>query len=979
MKRWIRKEMAPGITVSNKVTAMILLFALAVCQFSFPTFAAENNTGKVVINQVYGASNDGYASHSFIELYNTSDKAVDINGWSLQYKSSIDGNNADEWSVCVLTGIIAANGYYLIRCGAVTKPSGSYQVPEGNQEWDISLHNKGLSVVLMKNDEKLTDSFSGDVTAQGFAMPEGFVDLAAVQGNDATEEQIPPAYEGTYAAIQSKKKSVRRTEFRDTDNNKDDFIAIDYSKAVSVDNGPHTGNNVTVPSYTPVETTNKKYYGFFNSTSSLKSELIARYNAGAYSADGGSAEISVYNSANGFIYSVNGVKGTLDCVDINDVKNNETVGTLTGVELSAAELAEGIDAEFTYGDITSVAVSSDKSKLAMALQDEHYAKTGRVLLFSCAADGSLNYIGMAKTGVQPDMVCFNADDTLILTADEGEPRMGANEADPKGSVTIINTSDMSSETVDFTAFDNKRNSLIAKGIVIQKDTDPSVDFEPEYIAISENRAYISLQEANAIAVLDINAKKFIDIYSVGFEDYSRISVDLDKSDETYQPATYENIKGIRMPDGISVCTINGETYLLTANEGDSRAWPVSSEEFVNEIKSDTSPVNGIKMKKKVTWFDANQYDGLEAGMDYVFGARSFTIFKLTDTGMTEVFDSKSDFEAITAEVLPDYFNCSNEVIDVEDRSGKKGPEPESVIVGTVGKRTYAFIALERIGGVMMYDITEPENTVFENYINSRDFSADIKNDVSPEGLYFITADESPVKKPLLVVSNEVSGTISVIELTFECVHSFGNEWKSDADQHWHECECGEKSAVSAHTFEWITDKEAEAGVAGFKHKECTVCGYKEATVEIPALPIPEYPPVIENSDGGKVEIDNQNPKPGDKVTFTPQPDDGKQVDKIVVIDKDGNEIPVVDNGDGSFSFIQPDSGSATIKVDFEKKPDKPGDSNKPGENAGKPNGSTNAPQTGDNSHLALWIVLMFVACCGVIAATAYSKKKREIQ
>lgn len=767
MQKSFRKEAVSGATVLNKAIAMILLLALAVSQFSFPVFAAEKDSGKVIINQVYGGSDDGYASHSFIELYNDSDTAVDMNGWSLQYKSSVDGGHSEEWSVCALSGTIEANGYYLVRCGAVTEPSGSYQVPEGNQEWDICLHNKGLSVVLMKNDEQLTDSFSGDVTAEGFEMPEGFVDLAAVQGNDTKDEQTPLTYEGAYADIQSKKKSIRRTGFQDTDNNKDDFTAIDYSEAVSADNGPHAGNGATLPSYTPVETTDEKYYGIFNDTSSLKSKLIARYNAGAYNADGGSAEISAYNSANGFIYSVNGVKGTLDCVDINDIENNGTVGALSGVELSAAELAEGIDSEFTYGDITSVAVSKDGSKLAIALQDEDYTKTGRVLMFACASDGTLNYSGMAKTGVQPDMVCFNEDDTLILTADEGEPRMGADGVDPAGSVTMINTSDMSSETVGFTAFDSKRDDLVAEGIVIQKGTSPSSDFEPEYIAISGNKAYISLQEANAIAVFDIKEKEFTDICSVGFEDYSEIAVDLDKSDETYLPATYENIMGIRMPDGISVCTINGETYLLTANEGDSRAWPVSSEEFVNEIKSDTSPVNGIKMNKKVTWFDVSRYDGLEADMDFVFGGRSFTLFKVTESGLTEVFDSESDFEAITAEVLPDYFNCSNDVPDIEDRSGKKGPEPESITVGTIENRTYAFIALERIGGVMMYDITDPEKAAFVNYFNSRDFSADIKNDVSPEGLYFVSAEESPDKKPLLVVSNEVSGTISVVELNLE--------------------------------------------------------------------------------------------------------------------------------------------------------------------------------------------------------------------
>lgn len=925
MNQWFRKGTVFAAAVSNKIIVMILLAAIFICQFSFPVFAAENNTGKVIINQVYGASDDGYASHSFIELYNASDKAVDITGWSLQYKSSMDGNHSDEWSVCVLSGTIEANGYYLVRCGAVTDPSGSYQVPEGDQEWDILLHNKGLSVVLMKNDEKLTSSFSGDVTAEGFAMPEGFVDLAAVQGNDAADDQVPPAYEGSYAAIQSKKKSIRRSGFQDTDNNADDFSAIDYSKAVSADNGPHAGNSVTVPSYTPAETTDKKYYGFFNSTSSLKAELISRYNAGAYSADGGSAEISVYNSANGFIYSVNGVKGTLDCVDINNIENNETVGTLTGVELSAAELAENIDAEFTYGDTTSVAVSKDSSKLAIAMQDKDYTKTGRVLLFSCAADGALNYIGMAKTGVQPDMVCFNADDTLILTADEGEPRMGAGETDPRGSVTIINTSDLSSETVDFTAFDNKRDILVSRGIVIQKDTAPSVDFEPEYIAISGNRAYISLQEANAIAVLDIKSKNFIDIYSVGYEDYSSIAVDLDKSDETYRPETYENIKGIRMPDGISACTINGETYLLTANEGDSRAWPVSSEEFVNEIKSDTSPVNGIKMKKKVTWFDVSQYDGLEAGMDYIFGARSFTMFKVTESGLTEVFDSESDFEAITAKVLPDYFNCSNEVVDIEDRSGKKGPEPESITVGTIGKRTYAFVALERISGVMMYDITEPENVVFENYINSRDFSADIKNDVSPEGLYFIAADESPVKKPLLAVSNEVAGTISVIELDLEGEHSHGS------------------GAL-------VKGTPADCTISGVKnYYECS-CGkfFEDAdcTKEITDLAVWKVIPALGHQwNDGEVTVAPKPDQEGTK-TYTCTVCGETKAESIAKLP---SEIT-----DGQNSINESDSDEAKSNDLSE----------------------SDSPQTGDNSNMMCWIVLLLVSCSGAAGMAVYGKRRK---
>ena len=91
---------------------------------------------------------------------------------------------------------------------------------------------------------------------------------------------------------------------------------------------------------------------------------------------------------------------------------------------------------------------------------------------------------------------------------------------------------------------------------------------------------------------------------------------------------------------------------------------------------------------------------------------------------------------------PEHFNCSNDNNDIDDRSGKKGVEAENVTIGNVGEKIYAFIGLERIGGVMMYDVTNPEKISYANYINSRDFSADIAGDDSPEGLCFISESES---------------------------------------------------------------------------------------------------------------------------------------------------------------------------------------------------------------------------------------------
>lgn len=761
----------------KRLLSILVAAALLLTMIPTAAFAAGEPADHVLINQVYGASKDGYASHSFIELYNPAAQAADLSGWSVQYKSSQDGAHNGQWYVLTLTGTIPAKGYYLIRCGAATDTKNvKYQVPAGDQEWDQMLHNKGLSVVLMRNSTQLTDSFAGDITAAEFVKPDGFVDLAAVQGNDGEEAQIPPAYEGGYLPAQSKKKAIRRINFRDTDSSADDFAVIDYSGTVSEDLGPHTSQSKQpqrpdpVPSYTPAVCGNGKYYGSMNQTAELQAELIARYNSGAASADGGSAEITAYNPVNHFAYTVNGVKGTLDCIDMSSLTNGETAAALNGTEVKAVDLAASVRDGFTYGDMTSAAVSPDGTLLAVSMQDKDFTKTGRVLVFQCEADGSLTFRGSAVTGVQPDMTTFSEDGAYILTADEGEPRdgYGPGAIDPKGSVTVIDTGDLANPvTADFTAFDTDeaRAGLTAKGIVLKKNTAPSVDLEPEYITVCGQKAYVALQEANAVAVLDLKSRTFEDIWSIGFEDHSRVAVDLNKEDKSYQPSTYENLKGIRMADGIAACRIGGQTYLLTANEGDSRAWPVGTEEYSNEVKSKTSPVTGIKTGGKVTWFDAAQYDGLEANTDYIFGGRSFTVFRVTDSGLEEVFDSGSDFERITAQIYPDHFNCSNDTVEAEDRSGKKGPEPENVTVGTVGNKIYACVGLERIGGVMLYDISDPRNSSFENYINSRDFSAAIQDDVSPEGILFVGAAGSVTGKPLVIASNEVSGTVSVIELT----------------------------------------------------------------------------------------------------------------------------------------------------------------------------------------------------------------------
>lgn len=506
-------------------------------------------------------------------------------------------------------------------------------------------------------------------------------------------------------------------------------------------------------------------------SSSLNLTQEGRYDAGMSNADGGVMEIVDYNTATRWAYAVNGQTGNLTAIPMKTLASGETVDLLDGNDIDVKSMIEAECKGFTYGDMTSVAVSADGTKLAAAIQAEGYADSGRVALFTCNADGTLTYDKAYETGTQPDMVTFTPDDSRVLTANEGEPREGyeGGATDPAGTVTVISLADDKAVNVGFEAYDSAeaRQALTDAGIVLKKGSVPSADLEPEYIAAGNSTVYVTLQEANAIAAIDLNSLKVTGIYSAGYEDYSTVAVDIDKKDEAYDPKTYGSLRGIRMPDSIALYSVDGTDYVVTANEGDSREWG----DYLNEDERDfkdgqTSPTGKITAKNsgltgKVVFFDSSDYDGLATNLDYLFGGRSFTVYRADGNGLTEVFDSGSDFEAKTAIYVPENFNCSNDDKTIDDRSGKKGPESESVTLGTVGEKTYAFVGLERVGGVMVYDITDPAHISFANYINSRDYSEDIAGDNSPEGLCFIPAGESWDGNAYLVAACEVSGTVAV--------------------------------------------------------------------------------------------------------------------------------------------------------------------------------------------------------------------------
>ncbi|WP_338778506.1 choice-of-anchor I family protein [Metabacillus sp. FJAT-52054] len=497
---------------------------------------------------------------------------------------------------------------------------------------------------------------------------------------------------------------------------------------------------------------------------------IAGYSTGATSEEGGVAEIIKYNPGNKKFYLINGKTQTIDIVSLKGLKANgeQQLSKETSIDVGKAVNSES----FAYGDITSIDVNTEKKVVVAAVQEKDYTKAGKIVVM----DYSGKILKTFDAGVQPDMVKMSKDGSSILTADEGEPRAGLEKGtDPEGSVTVV---DYKTGKTKHMKFDNQK--VIDKDVHIRnKEGGAAADLEPEYMALSDDgsKAYVTLQENNAIATVDVKKGKILSVKFLGYKDHSVKGNELDAAKDGKINMKNLPVLGSYMPDSISQVKIDGTSYLITGNEGDATEW----EEFENvkdfkdvkdDISLDSKLFKGMskkEAKEKLEEMKKNPaYDKLEVLTDrgndaiYTLGGRSFSIWK-ADT-MELVYDSGSDFEKVTAERFPANFNGSNDDIELDKRSVKKGPEPEDVKIGKADGKVYAFVGLERIGGIMTYDISKPKKATFANYLNTRSFEDDIAGDVSPEGLDFIPAETSPTKRPLVLAGHEVSGTVAVNQL-----------------------------------------------------------------------------------------------------------------------------------------------------------------------------------------------------------------------
>lgn len=454
----------------------------------------------------------------------------------------------------------------------------------------------------------------------------------------------------------------------------------------------------------------------------------------------GAAEISAFDPATKKMFVVNNSSGNnrIEIVDLTDPSSPVVIGN--------------INTAIYGGLVNSVSVSN--GKLAAAIEALTKTDNGKILVFDTS---DYAVIASVEVGALPDMVTFSPDGRYILSANEGEPSADY-LTDPNGTVSIISVEDgYVANTLDFSSFSSQVGELKSQGLrIFGPGASFAQDIEPEYIAVSENSktAWVTLQENNAIAEIDINAGKIVKILPLGFKNYNNSENSIDPSDKPNTTVVNLGtwpVYGMYQPDGIAVLSNNNVPFVFTANEGDAREYTAFSEiKRINNAAVVLDPAafpNAASLKLDAnlgrlnitTILGDNDGDG-DFDELYSFGARSFSIWN----GLTgkQIFDSENELDRTSV----------NEGNYDDGRSDDKGAEPEGVVIGRVGNKNLLFVGMERADGVAVYDVTNPVKPKYLQWLDCGD---------APEGILFISAEDSPVGKCLLVVSSENDGMVTV--------------------------------------------------------------------------------------------------------------------------------------------------------------------------------------------------------------------------
>ena len=497
---------------------------------------------------------------------------------------------------------------------------------------------------------------------------------------------------------------------------------------------------------------------------SINATLLDSYETGSFNAS--ASEITAYSPVSHYFFVTSSATNKLDVLQLD---SNNQVTKFNDIALPGG----GPNSVAVYGNVVAVAVQASVK-----------TDNGTVEFYDATTLAHLNSL---TVGALPDMLVFSPDGSRLLVANEAEPN-DTYTVDPEGSVSIINMTDgvaaLNASDVATVSFASLLPGDLDSSTRVFGYNSPTIaqDFEPEYITVDPDgvKAYVTLQENNALAIIDIASATLVDVVGLGFKDHSLAGNYMDSSDRDPNGAPVANIIsrpvfGMYQPDSIASFTVDGQTYLITANEGDARTWgPFNEESRVSSLDLDNTvfPTEAaLKNNASLGRLNVTNKLGdteIDGDFDalYAFGARSFSIW---NTSGVQVYDSGDDIEQTVLAQDPTHFNYSHDDNStLESRSDNKGPEPEAATVAKIGSKTYAFIGLERQSAILVYDVSIPTAPVFEQYLSNRNFAqpagAGTGGDLGPEGILFVPASKSPNGNNLLVVSNEISGSTTFYNL-----------------------------------------------------------------------------------------------------------------------------------------------------------------------------------------------------------------------
>lgn len=506
-------------------------------------------------------------------------------------------------------------------------------------------------------------------------------------------------------------------------------------------------------------------------------EWVGTYESQAYDED--AAEKVAYDPVKKEALVANAEEGAVDVISLIDPTNPVKVGELDVIGDVEAQVpdfvGDAVQAIETSGNLVFVAVEADDGP-------------GYVAIYSTT---DLAYLGAVPVNAAPDALTVSANGNVVAGVSEGD-------GDTPGSVFVI-TLDPSvcepncaeffvdggvgfiSDAVNYAIPDfGSVEELRSQGIrIADPDIPTNLQLSPEGITVSPDGslALVNFQECNAISAMDTSTGEFLWIDTYGTE-----IMTMDPSDRDGEIALASQwggvtIKGLHMPDEIAAFDVDGQTYIVTANEGggdDVRVVDVGTTCYNNDFIVQDEVLGRLQV---IDSYPVEFDDSGAIICDTITtpSTRSFSVYSIDEDGVSMVFDSGSFMSEKVAETNPNFFNSDDDANDFEGRSDAKGVEPEGITVGTMPDGTIlAFITSERVSGIFVYDVSDPENPLFQDYLNRRNFGdIDISDqvddgvftyaslDVGPENFAFLPADVSPTCQTAILVANPISGTTTM--------------------------------------------------------------------------------------------------------------------------------------------------------------------------------------------------------------------------